>query len=44
MRLVGGLCAGAVMLLAPFDSVLAQGRLDARYEAKVARVNAKTRS
>jgi Protein of unknown function (DUF3108) len=36
LRLLGGLCAGALMLLAQPHSVLAQGRLDARYEATLA--------
>jgi hypothetical protein len=36
LRLLGGLCAGALLLLAQPHSVLAQGRLDARYEATLA--------
>jgi hypothetical protein len=36
LRLLGGLCAGALLLLAHPHSVLAQGRLDARYEATLA--------
>jgi hypothetical protein len=36
LRLFGGLCAGALLLLAHPHSVLAQGRLDARYEATLA--------
>src|SRR5450631_561745 len=35
LRLLGGLCAGALLLAHP-HSVLAQGRLDARYEATLA--------
>src|ERR1700692_4876561 len=36
LRLLGSLCAGALLLLAQPHSVLAQGRLDARYEATLA--------
>src|ERR1700731_511715 len=36
LRLLGGLCVGALLLLAQPHSVLAQGRLDARYEATLA--------
>ena len=35
LRVLGGLCAGALMLLAP-QSAFAQGRLDAKYEATLA--------
>ena len=35
-RLLGGLCAGVLMLLLPQHSASAQGRLDARYEATLA--------
>jgi hypothetical protein len=36
LRVMGGLCAGAFMLLAPSGFAFAQGRLDARYEATLA--------
>src|SRR3984885_11045361 len=36
LRLLGSLCAGALLLLAQPHSALAQGRLDARYEATLA--------
>src|ERR1700731_3484761 len=36
LRLLGSLCAGALLLLAHPHSALAQGRLDARYEATLA--------
>ena len=36
LRLVGGLCAGMWLLLADPHAALAQGRLDARYEATLA--------
>jgi hypothetical protein len=36
LRVLGGLCAGAFMLLAAADSASAQGRLEARYEATLA--------
>ena len=36
LRVLGGLCAGAVLLLAVPHQALAQGRLDARYEATLA--------
>ena len=36
LRVLGGLCAGAVMLLLPQHPASAQGRLDARYEATLA--------
>jgi hypothetical protein len=36
LRLLGGLCAGAWLLLAAPHFALAQGRLDARYEATLA--------
>jgi hypothetical protein len=36
LRLLGGLCAGAWLLLAQPHVALAQGRLDARYEATLA--------
>jgi hypothetical protein len=36
LRVLGGLCAGAFMLLAPAHSAFAQGRLDAHYEATLA--------
>jgi hypothetical protein len=36
LRLVGGLCAGVWLLLAHPHAALAQGRLDARYEATLA--------
>src|SRR6202041_2796144 len=36
LRLVGGLCAGVWLLLADPHAALAQGRLDARYEATLA--------
>jgi hypothetical protein len=36
LRALGGLCAGAFMLLAPAHSAFAQGRLDAHYEATLA--------
>src|SRR5258706_3753703 len=36
LRVLGGLCAGAFMLLAAAHSASAQGRLDARYEATLA--------
>jgi hypothetical protein len=36
MRTLGGLCAGAFVVLAAPDSALAQGRLEAQYEATLA--------
>jgi hypothetical protein len=36
LRVSGGLCAGALSLLAPLSPASAQGRLDARYEATLA--------
>jgi Protein of unknown function (DUF3108) len=36
LRALGGLCAGALLLLAAQAPALAQGRLDARYEATLA--------
>jgi hypothetical protein len=36
LRVLGGLCAGALLLLAVPHAALAQGRLDARYEATLA--------
>jgi Protein of unknown function (DUF3108) len=36
LRALGGLCAGALLLLAAPHSAMAQGRLDARYEATLA--------
>jgi hypothetical protein len=36
LRALGGLCAGALLLLAAPDAASAQGRLDARYEATLA--------
>src|SRR6266850_1271982 len=36
LRVLGGMCAGAFMLLAPAHSTFAQGRLDAHYEATLA--------
>ena len=36
LRVLGGLCAGVLLLLVPQHAALAQGRLDARYEATLA--------
>src|SRR5450631_2858223 len=36
LRVSGGLCVGALSLLAPLSPASAQGRLDARYEATLA--------
>jgi hypothetical protein len=36
LRVLGGLCAGVLLLLVPQRDALAQGRLDARYEATLA--------
>ena len=36
LRLLGGLCVGALLLLGQPHSALAQGKLDARYEATLA--------
>src|ERR1700710_2147492 len=36
LRAMAGLCAGACILLAPTHGALAQGRLEARYEATLA--------
>ena len=36
LRVLGGLCAGVLLLLVPQHGALAQGRLDARYEATLA--------
>ena len=36
LRMMGGLCAGVWLLLAAPDAALAQGKLDARYEATLA--------
>ena len=36
LRVLGGLCAGILLLLVPQHGALAQGRLDARYEATLA--------
>ncbi len=36
LRVLGGLCAGILLLMVPQRGALAQGRLDARYEATLA--------
>src|ERR1700722_11306208 len=36
LRALGGLCAGALLSLAPHEAAWAQGRLEARYEATLA--------
>ncbi|MEO6780851.1 MAG: DUF3108 domain-containing protein [Bradyrhizobium sp.] len=36
LQVLGGLCAGVLLLLVPQHGALAQGRLDARYEATLA--------